>query len=63
MPHQRLREAFPESKFSLITNGSLLSREKLDFIAEHDIEITISHDGPGQHLRGPDPFDDPAKSH
>ena len=40
-----------------------ISREKLDFIAEHDVEITISHDGPGQHLRGPDPFDDPDKSH
>jgi uncharacterized protein len=39
----------------------LLDREKLDFIAAHDIAITISHDGPGQHLRGPDPLDDPDK--
>ena len=58
-----LAERFPAARFSIVTNGSLLSREKLDFIAEHDIEITISHDGPGQHLRGPDPFDDPDKSH
>jgi uncharacterized protein len=52
---------FPKAVFSIITNGSLLDREKLDFIAAHDIAITISHDGPGQHLRGPDPFDDPEK--
>ena len=52
---------FPKAAFFIITNGSLLDREKLDFIAAHDIAITISHDGPGQHLRGPDPLDDPEK--
>jgi len=51
----------PEARFSIITNGSLLDREKLGFIAGHDIAITISHDGPGQHLRGPDPLEDPDK--
>jgi uncharacterized protein len=56
-----LAERFPKAAFSIITNGSLLDREKLDFIVAHDIAITISHDGPGQHLRGPDPFDDPDK--
>lgn len=56
-----LAARFPGAGFSIITNGSLLDREKLDFIAAHDIAITISHDGPGQHLRGPDPFDDPEK--
>jgi uncharacterized protein len=56
-----LAERFPRAVFSIITNGSLLDREKLDFITAHDIAITISHDGPGQHLRGPDPFDDPDK--
>jgi uncharacterized protein len=54
-----LAQRFPAAAFSIITNGSLLDREKLDFIAVHDIAITISHDGPGQHLRGPDPLDDP----
>ena len=58
-----LAERFPAARFSIITNGSLLDREKLDFIAQYDIAIGISHDGPGQHLRGPDPFDDPGKSH
>ncbi|SDY30481.1 uncharacterized protein SAMN05444486_1011240 [Lentibacter algarum] len=56
-----LAERFPEVVFSIITNGSLLDREKLDFIEQYDIAIGISHDGPGQHLRGPDPLDDPHK--
>lgn len=53
-----LAKLFPEARFSIITNGSLLDREKLDFIANYDIAVGISHDGPGQHLRGPDPLDD-----
>ncbi len=56
-----LAARFPETRFSIITNGSLLSREKLDFIARYDIGIGLSHDGPGQNLRGPDPLDDPEK--
>jgi len=56
-----LAARFPEALFSIITNGSLLSREKLDFIARYDVGIGLSHDGPGQHLRGPDPLDDPEK--
>ena len=56
-----LAERFPDARFSIITNGSLFDREKLDFIAKYDIGITISHDGPGQHLRGPYPLDDPQK--
>ncbi len=56
-----LAERFPNARFSIITNGSLFDREKLDFIAKYDIGIAISHDGPGQHLRGPDPLDDPEK--
>jgi len=56
-----LAKRFPGARFSIITNGSLLDREKLDFIANYDITIGISHDGPGQHLRGPDPLDEPEK--
>ena len=26
-----------------------------------DFSVAISHDGPGQFVRGPDPFDDPEK--
>lgn len=56
-----LAERFPTARFSIITNGSLLDREKLDFIARNDVAISISHDGPGQYLRGPDPLADPEK--
>ena len=52
---------FPKTTFWLITNGSYLDRETLDVVAAHDIANTISHDGPGKHLRMPDPFDDPEK--
>lgn len=54
-----LHAKFPESELSIITNGSVLDREKIDFIKKYDISIAISHDGPGQHLRGPDPLKDP----
>lgn len=57
-----LAQRFPAAQFLVITNGSLLDTEKLDFIARYDICVGISHDGPGQHLRGPDPLDDPEKS-
>jgi uncharacterized protein len=57
-----LDKRYPDSEFSMVTNGTLLTVEILDFIAEHDILITLSHDGPGQALRGKDPFDDPTGS-
>ena len=56
-----LAERFPAARFLIITNGSLLDREKLDLIQRHDIDIGLSHDGPGQGQRGPDPLDDPAR--
>lgn len=54
-----LRRRFPEATFTMITNGSLLNTEKFDFITKYDINIAMSHDGPGQSLRGPDPLEDP----
>lgn len=54
-----LAERFPEARFLIITNGSLLTREKLDLITEYDIDIGLSHDGPGQGQRGPDPLANP----
>ena len=47
----------PKTKFSIITNGSLLNFETNDWLIENDIRVSISHDGPGQRVRGPDPFD------
>ena len=46
-------------RFSIITNGSILTDEIIDWLMMMDFAVSISHDGPGQHVRGPDPFDDP----
>lgn len=47
--------------FSVITNGSLLTREMCSWLYYMNFSVGISHDGPGQHVRGPDPFDDEEK--
>lgn len=47
---------------SMVTNGSLLTRELVDFFFEHGVQIIISHDGPGFALRNDhDPLMDPDK--
>lgn len=60
---EALREKFKDWKnkprFSVITNGSLLTDEIIDWLMMMEFSVSISHDGPGQHVRGPDPFDDP----
>lgn len=53
-----LRTRYPNAEFLIITNGSLLDDEKVDFIDKNNINIGISHDGPQQKFRGPDPFRD-----
>lgn len=45
--------------FSVITNGSILTDEMIDWLMKYNFGVAISHDGPGQSVRGPDPFDDP----
>lgn len=45
--------------FSVITNGSILTDEIIDWLMQYNFTVAISHDGPGQSVRGPDPFDDP----
>lgn len=58
-----LEEKFADWKvkpnFSIITNGSILTDEMIDWLMEYNFTVSISHDGPGQSVRGPDPFDDP----
>lgn len=48
-----------EPTFSIVTNGALLTREINDWLLLNNFSVSISHDGPNQHERGPDPFDDP----
>jgi uncharacterized protein len=48
-------------RLSVITNGSLLTREICSWLYYMNFSVGISHDGPGQHVRGPDPLQDPEK--
>lgn len=54
-----LREKFQDAHFSIVTNGSLLDLRKARFLYRHGFSMAISHDGPGQSLRGEDPFENP----
>jgi len=62
---ESIREKFSHWKvkpqFSIITNGSILTPEIIDWLMMLDFSVSISHDGPGQSIRGIDPFDDPVK--
>ena len=49
---------YPNSSRSIITNGSLLDEEKNEWLIENNFWVGISHDGPGQYVRGPDPLED-----
>jgi len=57
-----LSRRFPQASLLIITNGSLIDEEIIDFIERYDIEIAVSHDGPAQFLRGADPFEEPERA-
>lgn len=48
-------------QFSTITNGSLLTPDICDWLYDSGFSVGLSHDGPGQDVRGEDPFDDPIR--
>lgn len=50
-----------QPQFSVITNGSLLTDEINMWLTYMGFSVAVSHDGPGQFVRGPDPFEDPEK--
>ncbi len=58
---EAIRTKYPKSALSVITNGSLLNAETNDWLDQMGFSVGISHDGPGQHVRGPDPLQDPEK--
>ena len=58
---QMLHEKYPEATFSVITNGSLLNEEIINFIQQYNFDVAISNDGVGQKTRGPDPLEDTEK--
>jgi uncharacterized protein len=47
--------------YSVITNGSILTDEIIEWLLDNMSGMSMSHDGPGQYVRGPDPLDDPAQ--
>ena len=57
---EAVRQRFPDSEFSIVTNGSLLTREKVDWLYDIGFQMAISHDGEGQYIRGADTFADNA---
>jgi uncharacterized protein len=58
---EAIRRRWPEACFLIITNGDLLDAEKVAWLDRMGFAVGLSHDGPGQHLRGGDPLDDPAR--
>lgn len=49
---------WPGIRKSVITNGTLLTKERVDWLFDHGFTVGVSHDGPGQALRGEDPLED-----
>ena len=47
-----LRRKYPGAGFSVITNGSLLNADINQWLDDMGFSVGISHDGPGQHVRG-----------
>lgn len=58
---EAIKAKYPNADLSVITNGSLLSAETNEWLEQMGFGVGISHDGPGQHVRGPDPLQDPDK--
>ena len=59
---EALRARMPSADFLIITNGSLLDDEKNEWLVRLGFHVGISHDGPGQRTRGPDPLDNPEQA-
>jgi len=54
---EQLHKKFPHATFSVITNGSLLTDEIVEFLFKHGFSVSLSHDAVGQETRGRDPLD------
>ena len=46
------------TKQQFTSNGSLMTMDIATWMLEHDTTFILSHDGPGQHMRGKDPLED-----
>jgi uncharacterized protein len=52
-----IKDLYPNAQFSVVTNGTILDLEKNQWLDEMNFSVGLSHDGPGYHVRGLDPFD------
>lgn len=57
--HEKFASWKKKPRFSVITNGSILTPEINYWLIVNNFQVAVSHDGPGQWQRGPDPMDDP----
>lgn len=55
---EEIHKKYPNAEKSIITNGSLLDIDKVDWLDSLGFTVAVSHDGPGQYVRGPDPLQD-----
>lgn len=55
---EAVHERYPQGQLLIISNGSLLDAEKVEWLDRMGFRVGLSHDGPGQSARGPDPLDD-----
>lgn len=56
---EMLHGRYPHAEKSIITNGSILDEEKAKWLVALNFSVAVSHDGPGQGTRGPDPLQEP----
>lgn len=54
-----IREMYPNADFLIFTNGSLMTMDKAEWFDRLGFSLVLSHDGPGQHIRGRDPLKEP----
>ena len=55
-----LRQNWPSLVVYTFTNGSTFTKEIAQWCVDNGVIVQLSHDGPGQAMRGVDPLDDPA---
>lgn len=46
-----LRDIYPDTEMHIITNGTLLTYELVDWFIEHRVSLAVSHDAQGYYLR------------
>jgi uncharacterized protein len=57
-----LKEKYPNAKLSMITNGTMFNRQRIDQLWDWGFTIGMSHDGPGQAIREKEEMKDPFKN-